>query len=43
MDTMCGWCYSFSDVVTKIYEEFKDQVDFTIVPAGMWLNEDVKK
>ncbi|MBU3201351.1 DsbA family protein [Clostridium estertheticum] len=43
MDTMCGWCYSFSDVVTKIYEEFKDQVDFTIVPAGMWLNEDVKE
>ncbi|MBU3178342.1 DsbA family protein [Clostridium estertheticum] len=43
MDTMCGWCYSFSDVVTKIYEEFKDQVDFTIVPAGMWLNEDIKE
>ena len=43
MDLMCGWCYSFSDVVTKIQEEFKDQVDFTIVPAGMWLDNDVKK
>lgn len=43
MDIMCGWCYSFSDVITKVHEEFKDQVDFTIVPAGMWLDKDVKK
>ena len=43
MDIMCGWCYSFSDVITKVYEEFKNQVDFTIVPAGMWLDKDVKK
>lgn len=43
MDVMCGWCYAFSDVITKINEEFKDQVDFSIVPAGMWLNENIKK
>lgn len=43
MDVMCGWCYAFSDVITKINEEFKDQADFSIVPAGMWLNENIKK
>jgi len=43
MDIMCGWCYSFSDVITKIHEEYKGKVDFTVVPAGMWINEDVKK
>ncbi len=43
MDVMCGWCYAFSDVITKINEEFKNQVDFSIVPAGMWINENTKK
>ena len=43
MDIMCGWCYSFSDVITKVYEEYKGKVDFTIVPAGMWINKDIKK
>lgn len=43
MDVMCGWCYSFSDVITNINEEFKEYVDFSIVPAGMWVDENVKK
>ncbi len=43
MDTMCGWCYGFSDVITKIHEKHKDKYDFEIIPGGMWIGDDVKK
>ena len=43
MDTMCGWCYGFSDVITKIHEKHKDKYDFEIIPGGMWVGDDVKK
>ena len=42
MDTMCGWCYSFSDVITKIQEKYKDTYDFDILPGGMWTGDNVK-
>lgn len=42
MDTMCGWCYGFSDVITKIQEKYKDTYDFNILPGGMWIDENVK-
>ena len=43
MDTMCGWCYGFSDVITKIHEKHKDKYDFEIIPGGMWVGAEVKK
>ena len=43
MDTMCGWCYGFSDVITKIHEKHKDKYDFEIIPGGMWIGDEVKK
>ena len=42
MDTMCGWCYGFSDVINQVHEKYKSDFDFTIVPAGMWIGENVK-
>lgn len=42
MDTMCGWCYGFSDVISKIHEKYKDAYDFSILPGGMWVDENVK-
>ncbi|WP_042273497.1 DsbA family protein [Faecalimicrobium dakarense] len=42
MDTMCGWCYGFSDVINKIQEKYKDDYDFSILPGGMWVGENVK-
>ncbi|WP_162523130.1 DsbA family protein [Clostridium estertheticum] len=43
MDTMCGWCYGFSDVITKIHEKHKDKYDFEIIPGGMWVGDEVKE
>ena len=34
-DAYCGWCYGFSNVMTKIFEEFKDRVDFETLSGGM--------
>lgn len=42
MDTMCGWCYGFSDVINQVHEKYKSDLDFTILPAGMWIGENVK-
>ena len=42
MDTMCGWCYGFSDVINQVHEKYKNDLDFTILPAGMWIDENVK-
>ncbi|SFB25978.1 hypothetical protein [Clostridium frigidicarnis] len=43
MDPMCGWCYGFSDVITKINDRYKEDFEFTILPGGMWRDENVKK
>ncbi|WP_411169580.1 DsbA family protein [Clostridium sp. MB05] len=42
MDTMCGWCYGFSNVITEIQEKYNDKYDFVILPGGMWIDENVK-
>lgn len=43
MDPMCGWCYGFSDVITKINDKYKGNLEFAILPGGMWRDENVKK
>jgi putative protein-disulfide isomerase len=43
MDTMCGWSYGASDVITKIQEKYKDSYDFNLLPGGMWTGDNVKK
>ena len=42
MDTMCGWCYGFSDLINQVHEKYQRDLDFTILPAGMWIGENVK-
>ncbi|WP_315122047.1 DsbA family protein [uncultured Clostridium sp.] len=42
MDTMCGWCYGFSDVITKIQEKYKGIYDFNVLPGGMWVGDNAK-
>ena len=41
-DTMCGWSYGTSDVITKVQEKYKDVYDFNLVPGGMWAGDNVK-
>jgi putative protein-disulfide isomerase len=38
-DAYCGWCYGFSAVITRIYEEFNDKLDFDVLSGGMILPE----
>lgn len=42
MDIMCGWCYGFSDVISRIEEKYRDDYEFNIVPGGMWVGESVQ-
>lgn len=34
-DAYCGWCYGFSPVITKIHQEYKQQLSFEVLSGGM--------
>ena len=36
-DPMCGWCYGFSKVMNKLYDEKQNEYDFDIISGGMVL------
>ncbi|HET8830003.1 MAG TPA: DsbA family protein, partial [Pelobium sp.] len=38
-DALCGWCYGFSDVMTKLYHEYKNDFDFEVISGGMILGD----
>jgi len=41
-DAYCGWCYGFSSVMTRIYDEYKDRLDFETLSGGMIPKESAK-
>jgi putative protein-disulfide isomerase len=38
-DALCGWCYGFSPVISKIHEEYKDSLEFEVISGGMILGD----
>jgi putative protein-disulfide isomerase len=38
-DALCGWCYGFSPVIQKAYEEYKDKMEFEVVSGGMIIGQ----
>jgi putative protein-disulfide isomerase len=38
-DAYCGWCYGFSPVITRIEQEYREQLDFDVFSGGMILPE----
>lgn len=40
-DALCGWCFGFSPVIQKIYQDNKDKYDFQIISGGMMTGERV--
>lgn len=38
-DAYCGWCYGFSQVMKKIFSQYKDQLEFEVLSGGMILPE----
>lgn len=41
-DAYCGWCYGFSPVMKKIWEEYKDKLGFEVLSGGMIIGDQVK-
>lgn len=39
-DAYCGWCYGFSEVMKKIFSEYKNRFDFEVLSGGMILPEE---
>ncbi len=38
-DALCGWCYGFSPVITRVREEYAAELDMEIFSGGMVLGE----
>ena len=38
-DAICGWCYGFSPVMARLYEDFKEEINFEIVSGGLALGK----
>lgn len=43
MDPLCGWCYGNSTNTEKLFAEFGNEIEFEILPAGMWTGNQAKK
>lgn len=41
-DPLCGWCFAYAPIMTKLAQEFKDQVEFVVIPGGMIVGENVR-
>ncbi len=38
-DAWCGWCYGFSPVIKKLYDNYKDKLAFDVLSGGMILSD----
>jgi putative protein-disulfide isomerase len=36
-DAYCGWCYGFSPVISKVFEEYRASIAFEVISGGMIL------
>jgi putative protein-disulfide isomerase len=43
MDPLCGWCYGNAANTQKLYNKYKEILDFEILPAGMWTGTNARK
>ncbi|MGK7393806.1 MAG: DsbA family protein [Candidatus Cyclobacteriaceae bacterium M3_2C_046] len=34
-DALCGWCYGFSPVIEKFYQQYKENFSFEVLSGGM--------
>jgi len=41
-DPLCGWCFAYAPIMEKLAQEFKDQVEFVVIPGGMIVGEHVR-
>ena len=39
-DAYCGWCYGFSKVITRIAQEYKEELAFDVLSGGMIFEEE---
>ena len=39
-DAYCGWCYGFSEVIKKLFSEYKSILEFEVLSGGMILPEE---
>lgn len=42
-DSMCVFCYGFSPLIKKLYDNYNKEIEFEILPAAMWRDDTAKK
>jgi putative protein-disulfide isomerase len=39
-DAWCGWCYGFSPVISRIFEEYRQKLAFEVLSGGMIITDE---
>ncbi|WP_146088823.1 DsbA family protein [Neolewinella xylanilytica] len=39
MDPLCGWCYGNNRTMQTVYDTYRGQVDFQVLPGGLWTGD----
>jgi putative protein-disulfide isomerase len=40
-DPLCGWCYGFSPVMTKVHHEYYEKISINVISGGMVIGDRV--
>lgn len=43
MDPLCGSCYGNSENISKLYGKYGSEMDFDIIPIGIWTDGNIRK
>jgi len=41
-DPLCVFCYGFSPIIHKLYNDYKEDVEFELLPGGLWIDSHKK-
>lgn len=42
-DPLCVFCYGFTPMIKRLYEQYKTEIEFELLPGGLWIDEHVKQ
>lgn len=41
-DPLCVFCYGFSPLIHRLYKNYKNSIEFELLPGGLWIDDNVK-
>lgn len=42
-DPLCVFCYGFSQIIHNLYNDYKEEFEFELLPGGLWIDSHKKR